>query len=131
MTNERFFQHLVELYRKAFAHASIHRARCRSVSAGLEDLLASFVVSNCPKRFSVFVDHPVRVYPVADHILHGHGLSFKKGGADGSLDSKEHEKTCHGIHAASYRRGSSRHNNSVNSDAQLRCASLGAGYAGR
>lgn len=38
-------------------------------------------------------------------IPHGHGLSFKKGIADGLLETKEHEKTCHETHAASYQRG--------------------------
>lgn len=38
-------------------------------------------------------------------IPHGHGLSFKKGLADGLLDCRDHEKTCHETHAASYERG--------------------------
>jgi hypothetical protein len=38
-------------------------------------------------------------------IPHGHGLSFKKGLADGLLDSNEHKSTTHETHAASYRRG--------------------------
>jgi hypothetical protein len=38
-------------------------------------------------------------------IPHGHGLSFKKGIADGLLETKEHESTCHETHLANYRRG--------------------------
>ena len=38
-------------------------------------------------------------------IPHGHGLSFKKGVADGLLESQQHESSCHETHAASYRRG--------------------------
>ena len=38
-------------------------------------------------------------------IPHGHGLSFKKGIADGLLECRDHENTCHETHAASYRRG--------------------------
>lgn len=38
-------------------------------------------------------------------IPHGHGLSFKKGIADGLLDSREHEATPHETHTASYQRG--------------------------
>jgi hypothetical protein len=38
-------------------------------------------------------------------IPHGHGLSFKKGVADGILDSKDYESTCHETHKASYLRG--------------------------
>lgn len=38
-------------------------------------------------------------------IPHGHGLSFKKGVADGLLDSREHEQAPHNTHAASYTRG--------------------------
>ena len=40
-----------------------------------------------------------------ESIPHGHGLSFKKGIADGLLDLQEHESTLHETHAASYRRG--------------------------
>ena len=39
------------------------------------------------------------------NIPHGHGLSFKKGVADGILDSKDNESTCHETHKASYLRG--------------------------
>jgi hypothetical protein len=39
-------------------------------------------------------------------IPHGHGLSFKKGIADGLLDSSSHKKTCHETHKESYLRGS-------------------------
>ena len=35
-------------------------------------------------------------------IPHGHGLSFKKGVADGLLDCRDHEET---PHTASYERG--------------------------
>ena len=38
-------------------------------------------------------------------IPHGHGLSFRKGVADGLLDCLDHEDTLHKTHAASYRRG--------------------------
>lgn len=38
-------------------------------------------------------------------IPHGHGLSFKKGVADGLLESRDHEATPHETHAASYQRG--------------------------
>jgi len=38
-------------------------------------------------------------------IPHGHGLSFKKGVADGILDSNDNKSTCHGTHKASYLRG--------------------------
>lgn len=38
-------------------------------------------------------------------IPHGHGLSFKKGIADGLLETKEHESTCHETHATNYRCG--------------------------
>lgn len=40
-----------------------------------------------------------------NEIPHGHGLSFKKGVADGVLDNKLHEDTCHGTYSASYIRG--------------------------
>ena len=35
-------------------------------------------------------------------ISHGHGLSFKKGVADGLLENREHEATTPQTHAASY-----------------------------
>jgi len=38
-------------------------------------------------------------------IPHGHGLSFKKGVADGLLECRDHEATPHETHAASYQRG--------------------------
>ena len=38
-------------------------------------------------------------------IPHGHGLSFKKGLADGLLDCRDHEATPHETHWASYKRG--------------------------
>ncbi len=38
-------------------------------------------------------------------IPHGHGLSFKKGIADGLLECQEHIDTCHKTHSASYERG--------------------------
>lgn len=38
-------------------------------------------------------------------IPHGHGLSFKKGVADGLLDCRDHEATPHETHSASYQRG--------------------------
>ncbi len=38
-------------------------------------------------------------------ILHGHGLSFKKGVADAILETKEHETSCHETHLASYHNG--------------------------
>ncbi len=38
-------------------------------------------------------------------IPHGHGLSFKKGIADGLLDCRDHEATPHETHSASYERG--------------------------
>lgn len=38
-------------------------------------------------------------------IPHGHGMSFKKGVADGLLGGCEHEDSPHITHSASYRRG--------------------------
>lgn len=38
-------------------------------------------------------------------IPHGHGLSFKKGVADGLLECLTHEETLHNTHSASYERG--------------------------
>lgn len=38
-------------------------------------------------------------------IPRGHGLSFKKGVADGLLDCREHEASVHPTHLASYQRG--------------------------
>jgi hypothetical protein len=38
-------------------------------------------------------------------IPHGHGLSFKKGVADGLLRSRGHKKTIHPTHKATYERG--------------------------
>ncbi len=38
-------------------------------------------------------------------IPHGHGLSFKKGVADGLLDCQGREETFHETHSASYQRG--------------------------
>lgn len=38
-------------------------------------------------------------------IPHGHGISFKKGLADGLLDCRDHEATPHETHSASYQRG--------------------------
>ena len=38
-------------------------------------------------------------------IPHGHGLSFKKGIADGLLDNRDHEDSPHSTHSASYQRG--------------------------
>ena len=38
-------------------------------------------------------------------IPHGHGLSIKKGLADGLLDCRDHEATPHETHSASYKRG--------------------------
>ena len=35
-------------------------------------------------------------------IPHGHGLSFKKGLADGLLENEDHKSTCHETHTASY-----------------------------
>jgi hypothetical protein len=51
--------------------------------------------------------HPeANVLPIAiPNIPHGHGLSFKKGLADGILGSNEHEGSVHETHLASYRRG--------------------------
>ena len=39
------------------------------------------------------------------HIPHGHGLSFKRGIADGLLDSIENKGKPHPTHMASYQRG--------------------------
>lgn len=36
-------------------------------------------------------------------IPHGHGLSFKKGIADGLLDRRDHEDTHHETHSLSYK----------------------------
>jgi len=38
-------------------------------------------------------------------IPHGHGLSFKKGIADGLLETKAHESGCPKTHLASYHKG--------------------------
>jgi hypothetical protein len=38
-------------------------------------------------------------------IPHGHGMSFKRGVADGLLDSRYHEEAPHNTHSASYERG--------------------------
>ncbi len=38
-------------------------------------------------------------------IPHGHGLSYKKGIADGILDESLHEDSVHETHLASYKRG--------------------------
>jgi hypothetical protein len=38
-------------------------------------------------------------------IPNGHGLSFKKGVADGLLDCRANEATPHETHSASYQRG--------------------------
>jgi hypothetical protein len=38
-------------------------------------------------------------------IPHGHGLSFKKGVADGLLDTRSHESEPHKTHSASYELG--------------------------
>jgi hypothetical protein len=38
-------------------------------------------------------------------IPHGHGLSFKRGIADGLLENHDHEKEPHSTHTASYKRG--------------------------
>ena len=40
-----------------------------------------------------------------DEIPHGHGLSFKKGLADGLLESNHYENEFHNTHAHSYARG--------------------------
>lgn len=42
--------------------------------------------------------------PIGD-IPHGHGLSFKRGVADGLLDSNTHESEPHPTHSATYERG--------------------------
>lgn len=65
MTSDEFFSRLVELYRRArmptFETEGITRARCRSVSGGLEDLVAAYIVRNLPGRFHIFVDQPVSI----------------------------------------------------------------------
>ncbi len=38
-------------------------------------------------------------------IPHGHGLSFKRGVADGLLESHSHKSDPHQTHSASYERG--------------------------
>lgn len=38
-------------------------------------------------------------------IPHGHGMSFKKGIADGLLDSRVHKDVIHDTHRKSYNRG--------------------------
>lgn len=38
-------------------------------------------------------------------IPHGHGLSFKRGLADGLLNAKTHEDACPKTHRATYRKG--------------------------
>ena len=42
---------------------------------------------------------------VIPDIPHGHGLSFKRGVADGLLETSEHQQSYHETHAESYRRG--------------------------
>ncbi len=44
------------------------------------------------------------VMPI-ENIPHGHGLSFKRGVADGLLNSDAHQSDFHQTHAASYERG--------------------------
>jgi len=38
-------------------------------------------------------------------IPHGHGLSFKRGVADGLLESNQYEDEIHDTHSASYKKG--------------------------
>lgn len=38
-------------------------------------------------------------------IPHGHGMSFKRGVADGLLDCREHEEAISKTNSASYKRG--------------------------
>lgn len=40
-----------------------------------------------------------------ESIPHGHGLSFKRGVADGLLESNAHQSEPHETHSASYVRG--------------------------
>jgi hypothetical protein len=42
---------------------------------------------------------------VIPEIPHGHGLSFKKGIADGLLDKNQYESEFHKTHSANYRMG--------------------------
>lgn len=63
MSDEEFFKELVSLYVKAreipYPARWVNRARCRSVSGQLEDLLAYYVSEQLPERFEIFVDQPV------------------------------------------------------------------------
>lgn len=38
-------------------------------------------------------------------IPHGHGMSFKRGVADGILGASVHKQECHETHIASYQKG--------------------------
>jgi hypothetical protein len=42
---------------------------------------------------------------VIPQIPHGHGLSYKKGVADGLLDAEQFQKDFHKTHSASYQKG--------------------------
>jgi hypothetical protein len=63
MSHDEFFRQFVDLYRRAriptFPAEGITRARCRSVSGGLEDLTAAYIVRNMPDQYQIFVDQPV------------------------------------------------------------------------
>lgn len=60
MNSQEFFNQFIGLYRQAriptFADDSIRRDRCRSVSGGLEDLLAFFIAKNIPGKYRIYVD---------------------------------------------------------------------------
>jgi hypothetical protein len=62
---DEFFREFVGLYVRArvptFMAEGITRARCRSVSGGLEDLTAYYIATSAPGRFRVYVDQPVSV----------------------------------------------------------------------
>ena len=47
----------------------------------------------------------VTIEIIIPEIPHGHGLSFKKGLADGLLENERNKDSCHATHAASYLRG--------------------------
>ena len=73
-----------------------------------------------PRRVLTYFKFRILKGPLIDHgnifemkkiqleiteIPHGHGLSFKKGVADGLLGCSDHKETIHSTHSASYERG--------------------------
>lgn len=65
MTPAAFTEAFVSLYRRArevkFAPDRVTRARARSVSAELEELVAAYIVNNSAEDLHIYVDQPVSV----------------------------------------------------------------------